>query len=83
VKLAAAGNTVVPALLALEELGFAVTVNPGPEGSRCSAKRGSDEYVADDPVTVLGLVKLAEMKGSGWRASDQDVDNTLRKYGLG
>ena len=80
-RIATAGNTVVPALLTLERLGFTVTLTAAPE-ALCVAKRGDDEYMADDPVAVLGLVKLVEVRGPEWRASDQEIDGTLRKYGL-
>lgn len=47
-----AGNTVVPALLAVESLGFAVEV----VGSKVYARRGQEEYEAEDPVALLGVV---------------------------
>lgn len=78
-KLIAAGNTVIPALLALEELGFTITGTP----DQCIAARGDEVYAADDPVTVLGLVKLVEIKSWDWRASDAEIDAILIKYHLG
>jgi hypothetical protein len=48
-RIVQAGNTVVPALLAVESLGFAVEVR----GDSTSARRGQEEYEADDPVTLL------------------------------
>jgi len=77
-KLIAAGNTVVPALLTLEQLGFTITGAP----DQCIAARGDEVYAADDPVTVLGLVKLVETRSWNWRASDADVENILSKYHL-
>jgi hypothetical protein len=64
--IAAAGNTVVPAVLALESLGYVVTQ----AGSLFEATNGNDRFVADDPVTVLGLVKLIETRTWSWTASD-------------
>ncbi len=77
-KISAMGNTVVPALLALEELGFTITGAP----DQCTAARGDEVYAADDPVTVLGLVKLVETRSWNWRASDADIENVLSRYRL-
>jgi hypothetical protein len=60
-RIAAAGNTVVPALLALEHLGFDVVVHDSSSGQSVVAVRGGEEYVGDDPVTVLGLAKFIEV----------------------
>ena len=78
----AAGNTVVPALLTLEALGFRVEVTEG-DNSVCRAARGDESYVADDPVTVLGLVKLVELRSWDWAASDAEVNAALKRFPLG
>ena len=80
--IAAAGDTVVPALLALEALGFHVEVSAG-DDSVYRATRGDESYLADDPVTVLGLVKLVELRGWDWGASDADVAAALQRFPLG
>ena len=82
--LTAAGNTVVPAILTLEARGFRVTMAPegGEGGGGCRAVRGDESYVADDPVTVLGLVALVEARGWDWRAGDAELDEALRRHGL-
>ena len=81
-RIAADGNTVVPALLALSELGFSVTVDTSPERHTVVAARGHEEFVADDPVTVLGLIKLVEIRTWNWQANDEDIEATLEKYQL-
>lgn len=63
----------VPAILALEALGYKVTV--AEDGVIASSNDG--EFVADDPVAVLGLVKLVELRTWTWAASDLEIDNTL------
>ena len=73
-----AGNTVVPAILALETLGFAVEVNRG----MVTARDGEREFTADDPVTVLGLVRLIEVRGEQWRASDNEIEEVIDRHGL-
>jgi hypothetical protein len=74
-----AGNTVVPALLALEELGFEVSIE---EGSTVATSEDG-RFVADDPVAVLGLMKLVETRSRDWRASDEQIDAALQRFGLG
>ncbi len=69
--IAAAGNTVVPALLALEALGFRVDITGDGERPTCRATRGQEVYVADEPVSVLGLVKLVEVRGWNWTPGTQ------------
>lgn len=75
VDLAQAGNTVVPAILALRALGFEVTQ----EGEKFIARMGSSRFQADDPVAVLGLVKLAEIRRP-WRATDSEIDEVLSEF---
>ena len=43
-----ARNTVVPALLALEEIGFLVLVDQMESGQFVIATRGGEQYLADD-----------------------------------
>jgi hypothetical protein len=73
---------VVPALLALEALGSRVEVTAG-ENSMCQATRGDESYAADDPVTVLGLVRLVEVRGWGWAATDAEIDAAFQRFPLG
>ena len=78
-RIVQAGNTVVPALLAVESLGFVVEVR----GDCVYARRGQDEYGAEDPVALLGLIRLVELRSWDWGASDVQIDETLRRYGMG
>jgi hypothetical protein len=75
------GSTVVPAILALEALGFRVTFHA--ESGECLATRGDESYSAEDPVWVLGLVKLAEVRGRDWAVTDAEIEATLRRFGWG
>jgi hypothetical protein len=81
-SIAAAGNTVVPALLALEGLGFEVTTQSSSVGETTIAVRAEEKYVAEDPVTVLGLIKLIELRTWQWGASDSEIEKTQHKYRL-
>ena len=75
--IAQAGNTVVPAILALEHLGFTVTQN---ERLFAASAEGS-RFVAEDPVALLGLIKLAETRRP-WSANDEEIDDVLARYDL-
>ena len=79
-NITAAANTVVPAILVLEQLGFTLRVENN--GELLVATRQGETYSAEDPVTVLGLVKLIEVRGAEWKPTDAQVDATLEKYNL-
>jgi hypothetical protein len=80
--IAAAGNTVAPALLALETLGFRVELSDD-EPTTCTATRADERYVASDPVTVLGLVRLVDIRGWDWAPSDAEFHVVLQRFRLG
>lgn len=75
-RLVAAGNTLAPALSVLLKLGYTVTR----EASGEQQYRAEDETCivsADDPLTLLGLVKLYEMRGVDWQPTDEEVQRFL------
>ena len=72
-----AGNTVVPAILALERLGFTISQQ---DGFFAASAEGS-RFVAEDPVALLGLIKLAETRRP-WSATDAEIDDVLNRYDL-
>ncbi len=78
-RIAAAGNTVVPAVLALEAAGYRVSKLNG-DLFEATSVDGSN-YVADDPVALLGLIKLVELRGWTWRATDSEIDSVLTRFG--
>lgn len=77
VELSAAGDTVVPAILALRDLGFVVEK----ADQDFVARLPNALFRADDPITVLGLVKLAEVRRP-WRATDNETDDIIEEFGL-
>ena len=81
-QIVAAANTVVPAFLALEALGFLLEVTNG-ERPACRATRDGESYVADDALTVLGLVRLVELRGWDWAATDAEINAALQRFPLG
>jgi hypothetical protein len=82
-RIGVAGNTIVPALIALEQLGYSVVTRNSSDGKVVIATRGEEEYSAEDPVAVLGLIKLIELRTWQWGASDSEVEKTMLKYHLG
>lgn len=76
------GDTVIPALLALEQLGFEVTISNRSVRQTTTAIRGQEEYFADDPVTVLGLIKLIEVRTWQTSVSDIELEKVMQKYRL-
>lgn len=77
VDLVAAADTVVPSILALESNGFTVTQEAG----LIVARSGNTRFAAEDPVAVLGLVKLAETRRP-WRADDEEIDDVMARFSL-
>lgn len=76
IRIAAAGNTLAPALGILQKLGYAVTRDKSAE-QQYQAEDDICIFVADDPVTLLGLVKIYEERGADWQPSDEEVQRLL------
>ncbi len=68
----------VPALLALEAAGYEVTQR----GELMVARRDDEEFVAEDPVLLLGLIALVRERGWDWGASDEQIDAVRHRLGL-
>jgi hypothetical protein len=77
-KIATSGGTVVPAILTLETCGYRVRELGG---GLIEATKADETYVAEDPVTLLGLIKLVELRTWAWQASDDEIDSTLQRFG--
>ena len=75
-RIAQAGNTVVPAILALEEMGMVIDVRD----DQVIATSPAVQFIADDPVAVLGLVRLLELRGADWMAKDEDIAAALGRF---
>jgi hypothetical protein len=79
--LAAAGNVLVPAYLALIQKGYAVrSENTGAGNEVWFAENDTHRFIADDPVTLVGLVALHETRGDDWQAPDEEIMNFLARY---
>ena len=81
-KLAAAGNVEIPAILLLEERGYVVTVTRSGGVELWTARRGDAELAGDGPLALLALASLAEARGCAWRATDEQIELTLARFGM-
>jgi SAM-dependent methyltransferase len=73
-----AGNTTVPAILAMESKGYRVTWRPSISAGnekQWFAEGSLGLFFAEDPVTVLGLIAIREIRGPNWRASDSQISD--------
>ncbi|QDT36320.1 hypothetical protein [Stratiformator vulcanicus] len=71
--IATAGNTTVPACLAIRQLGYDLKF-PSGDTCLCEAEGPLGRFIAEDPVTLLGLIKLRETRGEDWMASDAEIE---------
>ncbi|MDD9946327.1 MAG: hypothetical protein OXU20_35105 [Myxococcales bacterium] len=80
-RLVDAPNTYNPALLALKQLGCELRVIPSDDQNDIglwSARLDGAEFVAGDPLALLGLVALWQHRGVSWkRPDDEDLYDTL------
>jgi hypothetical protein len=81
-RLAAAGNVEVPAILLLEDRGYVITVTRADDAETWTARRGDLELVGNGPLELLGLANLAEALGPSWRATDEQIERTLARFGI-
>jgi hypothetical protein len=51
--------------------------------SLTSTANPSDSTGAEDPVALLGLIRLVELRSWDWTASDTQIEETLGRYDLG
>ena len=79
-QLSNAGNVVIPSIKVLLDLGYKITKDPSTDIFR--AEKDGNVFTAEDPVALLGLVKLFELRGKNWRVSDKDLDDIGNRYGL-
>ena len=79
-NLSNAGNVVIPSIRALLDLGFEVSQIKA-TGEFTATKNGN-RFSAEDPVALLGLIKLYECRGENWQLSDDDLSELGKRYNL-
>ena len=81
--LVSAGNVLVPAYLALVEKGYRVKRLKSAkrhEPEQWCATKGASRFVADDTLSLLGLVAMHEVRGKAWKASDKEIDSFFDQF---
>jgi hypothetical protein len=78
-SIVAAGNTEVPAYLALIELGYSVD-RVDMDGEEHWIAKGTLQLAADCPLELLGLSLLRSERGPRWQASDDEIDEFLKRF---
>jgi len=76
----AAGNTEVPALLAIQALGFTTQCECHPDNEEWWIASKEDLRIeAASPLELLGLAAMRRERGPDWKASDEEIEKYLAK----
>jgi hypothetical protein len=80
IQISAAGNTMAPCWVALEELGYAISTVRVQDTEMWIAEKEGESLQGNDPCMLLGLAKLVELRGEDWQASDGQVEEFLQRF---
>ena len=67
----------MPAWLTILDKGFAVSKLLIGEQEMFVAKKGELEFLAEDTLTLLGLISMHEVRGVHWQATDSEIDDYM------
>jgi hypothetical protein len=82
VNISAAGNVVVPAYLVLKAKGYHVSCSRSTDDTEWWTAEGRlGTFQGNDPITLLGIVAVAESRGSAWQADDAEIAEFLKFFG--
>ncbi len=82
-RIANAGNTLIPAYLALQTKGYRVwweRSGSAPDDETWFAEGPLGKFIADDTLQLLGLITMREVRGESWQASDDQIDEFMKRY---
>ncbi len=80
-RIAAAGNTEIPAYLALRAKGYSVRWERRKEQTEFwYAEKDGREFVAEGPIELLGIVSMFEVRGNNWEATDKEIETFMKQY---
>lgn len=79
-KIFNAGNTLIPAILLLEQHGFIISCTVVGKQSMLLASRNELILQADDPLQLLGLLTLYQDTRATWQATDNEIEDVMRRY---
>jgi hypothetical protein len=77
-RIATAGNVEVPAYSVILSKGY--TVERQSE-DLLVAKKDGNSYLAEDAISLLGIVMVGELRGEDWHATDDEIDGYLKQVG--
>ena len=81
--LATAGNVLAPAYLVLRAKGYDISREQSARGDEHWIATGPlGRFIAEDTISLLGLVAVAEARGPQWQASDAEVALFLSACGM-
>jgi len=76
-RLSDAANVMTPAYLTILSKGFSVRRS----GDLLVAEKADDQFTAEGPVSLLGLIAIAEVRGEAWQATDDEVSAFVDRFG--
>jgi len=76
-RITAAGNTEIPAILVLESRGYTISTS---SDRYWYAEKSNCKYTAQSPLELLGLIELHIARGIDWKADDSDIDRCIKQY---
>ena len=82
VRIAHAGNVLVPAYVVLCAKGYRVsrTILGAEQMELWHAEKDGEHFTAPDTLALLGLVALYETRGESWQVDDAQIDEFLRQF---
>lgn len=82
-NITAAGNTEIPAFLAIKALGFDIDrtfLDGDQQRELWVARNEQSQFSAGSPLELLGLCAMRSQRGLSWKASDDEINDFLEKY---
>jgi len=79
--IAVAGNIEVPCYLVIKQLGYSIEMQIKEEKEELwIAEKLDIRFIASNPVELLGMIYMREIRGSSWKANDEEIEAYLSKY---
>ncbi len=82
-KVSEAGNTLIPAYLTLQDKGYdveKVLAEPQDSITLWRATKDGNEFNASNPLSLLGIVAMAEQRGEDWQPDTSEAQEFMEKY---
>ncbi|QQP97777.1 hypothetical protein [Lysobacter enzymogenes] len=74
-----ANNTLAPAAAALLQQGYELEGHPTLPGWWL-ARKGEHSFLAENPVELLGLIAMVQLRGEDWAATDREIADFLQRF---